>query len=331
MRCNQKFFGQEHFERGSPERDWCDRLGALKPAMAAYDFAIRDRLPGLPADTGGMVQTKYNGMLTVVLWDEKRGGFVAWSPRGRCYYSLDDRRHPVTDYFNARPERFKDLALIGETHVVREDNGRKYMTEFSRSMSIIKNPNSRGDVERTQLAVFDYRALTSQGGFSEREPRYLDRFATMKDAFSIAAGVDADQVHLPDHLEVADDFESSRVSIQAFWNEYITERGFEGLVIHTDTDQEYKVKFRDTLDVAIIAFRIGEGNSPSCPSCGAHFDQIRLIQLVRQGRLAREKWFGRGGRQTRSATPGQPCPLCGTPTVSGPGASPGRKDRADDP
>lgn len=296
-------------------------MGTLKPAMAAYDFAIRDHLPGLPSDTGGMVQTKYNGMLTVVLWDDTRDGFVAGSPRGRCYYSQgDDRGHPVTDYFNARIEQFKDLALIGETHVVRENKGRKYMTEFNKSMSIIKNPKSRSDVERIQLAVFDYRVRTLQGEFYKREPRYLDRFMTMKNEFGFAIGVDADRVHLPDLLEVDDDFESSCSSVQAFWDEYITERGFEGLVMHTKRDEEYKIKFRDTLDVAIIAFRMEEDNSPVCPSCGAHFDRIRLVQLVRQGRLPREKWFGEEGRQTRSVRAGQPCPLCGTATVSGPGA-----------
>ena len=76
MQCNQRFFGQEHYERGTPERDWAEGLRALKPAMMAYGFAFRDQLPDLPPDTGGIVQVKYNGMLTVVLWDEQRQRFV---------------------------------------------------------------------------------------------------------------------------------------------------------------------------------------------------------------------------------------------------------------
>lgn len=48
MRCNQRFFGQEHFEKGTAERDFCRSLGALKPAMSQYGFAMRDRLPPLP-------------------------------------------------------------------------------------------------------------------------------------------------------------------------------------------------------------------------------------------------------------------------------------------
>ena len=67
MRCNQKFFGQEHFERGTAGRDFCSSLGALKPAMSQYGFAERDRLPELPADVGGLVQVKYNGMLSIVM------------------------------------------------------------------------------------------------------------------------------------------------------------------------------------------------------------------------------------------------------------------------
>ena len=153
MRCNQRFFGQEHFERGTPERDFCTILTALKPAFSQYGFAMRDRLPQLPSGTGGLAQVKYNGMLSIVMWDDLREGFVAWGPRGRCYYSLgDDRKHPVTEYFNERFAETRDVAFVGETYVERRIEGRSYMTEFNRSMSVIKNPQSRADVERIKLA-----------------------------------------------------------------------------------------------------------------------------------------------------------------------------------
>jgi len=125
MRCNQRFFGQEHFERGTAERDFCASLMALKPAMSQYGFALRDRLPRLPPDTGGLAQVKYNGMLSIVMWGDLREGFVAWSPRGRCYYSLgDDRKHPVTEYFNERFGEVRDTAFVGETYVERQIGGR---------------------------------------------------------------------------------------------------------------------------------------------------------------------------------------------------------------
>ena len=115
MRCNQRFFGQEHFEKATAERRFCSGLGVLKPTMSQYGFASRDRLPVLPSDVGGVVQAKYNGMLSVIIWDEQRGGFVAWSPRGRCYYSLNRKKHPVTDYFNGNLSQSSDLAFVGET------------------------------------------------------------------------------------------------------------------------------------------------------------------------------------------------------------------------
>lgn len=321
MKCNQRFFGQEHFERGMPEREWAERLATLKPAMTAYGFAIRDHLPELPSDTGGIVQIKYNGMLTVVVWDERREAFVAWTTRGRCYYSLgDDRKHPVTDYFDQRPERFQGFSFVGETHVIRASEGTNYMTEFSKSMSIIKNPKARSDVERIQLAVFDCCRRTADAVSPQREPRYLDRFSLLRDPFGFPVGVDNGPVHLPDYVEAKGDLQSSHSQLQAFWNEYITERGFEGFVIHTERGDEYKVKFRDTLDVAIVAFRKAGHSRPLCPSCGSRFDLLGLIELVREGRLGEREWFDRRRRRIRPFKAGDPCPLCGTTTApsSGP-------------
>lgn len=320
MRCNQRFFGQEHFESGTPERKWCNRLVIFKPAMAAYEFAIRDHLPRLPSDIGGMVQIKYNSMLTVVLWDEKRKGFVAWSPRGRCYYSFsDDRKHPVTEYFNKRVEEFKNFVFVGETHVVRESKGKKYMTEFNKSMSIIKNTKTKSDVERIQFAVFDYRERVADEDFILRTSRYLDRFVVLRDQFRFPIDVDNGPVHLPDYLEVEGDFQSSFSQLQAFWDEYITERGFEGFVMHTERGEEYKIKFRDTLDVVIIGFRKEGSSKPLCPSCDAQFDLFGLIQLVRKGKLLEREWFNQRRRQIKFFKVGDPCPLCGTTTTSSSG------------
>jgi hypothetical protein len=324
LRCNQKFFGQEHFERGTARRKWLDSLGVLKPTMMAYDFAVRDRLPSFPSGEGGMVQVKYNGMLSILIWNEERG-FVAWSPRGRCYCSLEDgRKHPVTEYLNKRSDELKDYLFVGETHVTREGLGKKYMTEFSTSMSIIKNPRKIEDVGRIQLAIFDYRIRDGVDGFKECGSSYMERFAGLRDKFSFPVGVDNGPIHLPDYVEV-DDFESSRQGLQEFWNEYIGERGFEGFVMHTSGGDEYKIKFRDTLDVAVIAFRENPDSSPHCPSCGADFDLINLIQHIKNGKLDRDEWFDGRGRQVRHVRKGGRCPLCSAKTVPGPGPVLGAK------
>ena len=215
MRCNQRFFGQEHFESSTPEREFCTRLGALKPAMWQYGFAVKDQLPPLPSDVGGIVQVKYNGMFSIVMWDEKRGGFVAWGPRGRCYYSLaDGRKHPVTEYFNKHYNQFRDLAFLAETYVVRIIGDRCFMTDFNLAMSIIKNPRSPEDVGRIRLAVFDYVKRKEDGGFEKPEQSYIERFRRPRDEFDFAEGCDSGIVHLPDYVEAEGSFQESLPRIQ---------------------------------------------------------------------------------------------------------------------
>ena len=324
MRCNQRFFGQEHFEKGTVERDFCSNLAVLKPAMSQYEFAVRDRLPELPSDVGGLVQVKYNGMLSIVMWNDQRDGFVAWSPRGRCYYSLnDEKRHPVTEYFNEHFSEFRDMAFVGETYVERKVDGKSYMTEFNNSMSIIKNPQSIRDVSRIKLAVFDYANIREDGGFEGSVPIYVDRFKNLQKDFTFPEGCDSNVVHLPDHLEVEGTFKDSYTEIQEFWNEFIGERGFEGLVMHTSSGEEYKIKFRDTLDAAIIAFRIRGNSRPICTKCGIRFDAFWLRKLVREGVVERSEWFDRKGRLL-GAQGGtwvrdqdmDSCPICGGPITS---------------
>ena len=320
MRCNQRFFGQECFERGTKERDFCSNLSALKPAMSQYGFALRDRLPELPPDVGGLVQVKYDGMLSIVIWDNTRDGFIAWNPRGRCYYSLGPaKKHPVTEYFNKHMNGFREFAFIGETFVVRNVHGKNYMTEFNESMSIIKNPRSMRDVSRIKLAVFDYARITEKKGLERPTPVYIDRFSSLQHDLKFPTGCDSSMVHLPDWLKVKGSFDDSYAEIQAFWDEFIGERGFEGLVIHTDDEQLYKIKFRDTLDAVIIAFRMGGNGRPVCRKCGVRFDGFWLRKLVREGATERARWFDRDGRLEEKGRHDMwvknsgSCPICGEP------------------
>ena len=216
MRCNQRFFGQECFEVGTEERAFCSRLTALKPAMSQYGFALRDRLPELPSDAGGFVQVKYDGMLSIIMWDTARDGLVAWNPRGRCYYSLGHaKKHPVTEYFNKSNNRLQNLVFIGETYVVRSVHGKNYMTEFNESMSIIKNPRSMRDVSRIRFSVFDYARRADDGGFEKPTQRYIDRFQRLQHDFKFSEGCDRGVVHLPDWLNAKDTFHDSHSEIQA--------------------------------------------------------------------------------------------------------------------
>jgi hypothetical protein len=335
MRCNQKFFGQEHFESGTSERDFCTRLGVLKPAMSQYGFAVKDHLPPLPTDVGGIVQVKYNGMLSVVIWNKERGGFVAWGPRGRCYYSLaDGKKHLVTEYFNIRLETFKKFAFLAETYVVRKIGDKCFMTDFNYAMSIIKNPRSAEDVDRIKLAVFDYVKMGEDGSFEKPEQKYIERFKRLRDDFGFKEGCDSGVVHLPDYLEVDGNFQNSFPQIQDFWNTFIGERRFEGLVVHTEDGEEYKIKFRDTVDVVIVAFRLSGNDRPACEKCGAKFDTLWLRKLVREGAVKKSEWFDPKGRLLKDKAQNElwvsqknvaTCPICSGPVAESAGPVLGAK------
>jgi len=260
-------------------------------------------------------------MLSIIMWEDRRNGFVAWSLRGRCYYSLPDgKRHPVTEYFNERLSTFRDLAFLGETYVVQKISEKSYMTEFSKSMSRIKNPRSAEDVSRIKLAVFDYVKIKEGGGFESPEPSYIDRYEKLEHDFKFLAGCDNGVVHLPDCLKIKGRFQDAQDKIQDFWNEFIGERRFEGMVMRTNEGETYKIKFRDTLDAAIIALRMSGNRRPTCKKCGTRFDALWLRKLAREGSVERSLWFDRKGYLLRTAARGDPwvssknmdsCPLCG--------------------
>jgi hypothetical protein len=321
MKCNQKFFGQEHFEKGTIERAFCTSLRVLKPSMSQYDFAIRDRIPLLPSDVDGLVQVKYNGMLSIIMWNEERGGFVSWNPRGRCYYSLNGmKKHPVTEYFNHHLNNLRDYVFIGETHVIRVINGHSYMTPFNKTMSIIKNPQSLHDIHRIRLAVFDYALRKNTIEFERPQTHYADRFYYLRDALNIPVGCDGNLVHLPNFITAEGSFAKNYGTIQNFWNEFIRKRGFEGLVLHTTAGDEYKLKFRDTLDVVVIAFSMTGNTRPVCETCGLKFDVFWLRKAAREGAVKQSKWFDSKGRLLKDKsnpwirdTKLTKCPNCGEP------------------
>ncbi len=321
MKLNQTFFGQEHFESGTQGREFCKSLFKVKPGMMQYGFSDRDTVPELPKDKSGLVQVKYNGMLTVILWNEEKERFVAWNSRGRNYFSLGpNREHPVTKYFDQHLTQQKDIAFIGETYVVRLIQGKAYMTEFNKSMSIIKNPSSSLDVERIRFALFDY-AIVNKERELVRLGTPLERFKTLQDDFDFPSGSDSGRVHLANYLIFTNAIGNHQNKVQAFWDEYITERGFEGLVLCLDDGHRYKLKFRDTLDVAIIAFRISSRTKkirPVCDDCGTRFDSFWLKKLVREGTIKEEDWF-KDNIRLKEGTGAwnmygkglESCPLCG--------------------
>jgi hypothetical protein len=199
------------------------------------------------------------------------------------------------------------------------------MTEFNKSMSIIKNPRSFDDVKRHRLAIFDFAKRMEGDRFEVTKTGYINRFKALEHDFIFTLGCDSGVVHLPDYLETRGSFQDFHSTIQTFWNEFIGERGFEGLVMHPSEGGIYKIKFRDTLDAAIIAFRKMGTGRPVCEKCGVRFDVFWLRKLSREGVVIRSKWFDHEGRLiTRKnnmwANDIDFCPICGGPVsnTSGP-------------
>ncbi|MFW9786078.1 MAG: hypothetical protein ACFFE2_03640 [Candidatus Thorarchaeota archaeon] len=321
MKLNQKFFGQEHFEKGTPQREFCASLYKIKPSMQQYGFSDRDLVPDLPDDRSGIVQVKYNGMLTVILWDAEMERFMGWSRNGRRYFSLDvNREHPVTKIFDNDFLEYKDTAFIGETYAARLIREKAHMTEFNKSMSLIKNPKSSDEVNRIRLAVFDL-AIRNRDDELERKGTPIERFKLLTNNFDFPTHSDSGVVHLADHLVYNDAIGKHQHEVQSFWNEYIKERGFEGLVLILDDGERYKLKYRDTLDVAIIAFRIPQRSTkirPVCSECNTRFDSFWLKKLVRDDVIKAEDWFKDSVRLKEGTgtwdmySKGlKSCPLCG--------------------
>jgi hypothetical protein len=321
VKLNQKFFGQEHFEKQTLKREFCEALFKVKPRMLQYGFSEKDKIPSLPNDRCGVVQVKYNGMFSVIIWNADKQRFVAWSPRGRCYFSHGpNKEHPVIKYFDDNLQDYKEIAFIGETHVVRMIQNKAYMSEFNKSMSIIKNPKSIQDVKRIRLALFDYATVNESGDLT-RIGSPLERFTNLCRDYKFPNGCDNGIVHLTDHLVFTDEVGKQQNKVQSFWNEYISKRGFEGLVLSLDDGFVYKLKYRDTLDVVIIAFRIPQRSKkirPVCNRCGVKFDSIWLKKLVREGVIKKDDWFkdiiklkkGTGTWEMYSKDIDN-CPLCG--------------------
>ncbi|MFB0551288.1 MAG: hypothetical protein ACETVV_01790, partial [Nitrososphaeria archaeon] len=193
---------------------------------------------------------------------------------------------------------------------------------------------SMRDVRRIKLAVFDYAKMKEDGGFERPETTYIDRFESLESDFEFPVGCDSGVVHLPDYLRVKGSFGDSSDEIQSFWDEFVGERGFEGLVMHTDGGEEYKIKFRDTLDVAIIAFRLRGNGRPMCETCGARFDTFWLRKLCRENVLERSDWFDQDGRLLEDKAGGSiwvsdknitSCPVCGGPVTKTAGPNLGAK------
>lgn len=309
MKLNDQFFGHDHFA-GDATRKWSESLQKLKPKLTQNAFAIEDALPqALPtAETLSLI--KYDGMLGVAFYDPRFEGFAVWSYYGRVYYSAPERPHPVTEFFNQRTE-LQDYVFLGETYVMTQQNGFTVMTPFSEATSILKNPQSREDVQRIRFAVFDVMKrqeaipiVDSLVPQLENDP-YCARFERLRQ-LSLPIGVDSKgSVHLPDYLQVVN-AAAERAQLQAFWNTFIRHRGFEGLVLRTPT-KGFKLKFLATLDVVIVALKkLARHDQPACSQCMEKLDaKVGLKKLARQGRIP-------AGAQV---TKGDPCPMCGTPTT----------------
>ncbi len=86
--------------------------------------------------------------------------------------------------------------------------------------------------------------------------------------------------------------------------------------MHVSDGKTFKIKFRDTLDAAIIAFRKAGSGRPVCKECGAKFDGFWLRKLAKEGVIERSEWFDHDGRLLNGKNDVwskdlDSCPICG--------------------
>lgn len=104
-----------------------------------------------------------------------------------------------------------------------------------------KNPD---DLKKLCLAPFD---LIDMDGESFQTIPFKDKYAKLKSLFN------SDYVR-PVELRSA----TSLSEVEHIFNEWVTEGGAEGIVVHSELPFVYKVKPRHTLDAALIGFTTGD-------------------------------------------------------------------------
>lgn len=133
------------------------------------------------------------------------------------------------------------VTIVAELYVVAKDGKRTRVSDVSRAL---------GDSKRSKelaLAPFD---IIDINGVNFESTNYKETHGKLKALFKGGKLV---------NVVEAQDASNTKDVIQIFEN-WVNEKGAEGLVVHNGSSIIYKVKPRHTIDAVILGYSVGEGD-----------------------------------------------------------------------
>jgi ATP-dependent DNA ligase len=183
---------------------------------------------------GYYASRKYDGEFVVLAFDGK--DLVSINPRGTVRGGL-----PAFEEAEKllKKAKVKSCLLGAEIYL---PSGNKKANKVYQVSSTLRNPASEADLEKLSVAVFDVVEFEDEPVTSAADVfKLIDRlFGKGK------------SVHPAEHKLTKD-----LKAVRELFKIWVTDEGFEGLVVRHDQAGWYKIKERHNIDVAIIGFSEG--------------------------------------------------------------------------
>jgi len=179
------------------------------------------------------VTRKYDGTMQVLFYENNDA--CAVSSNGIIRRGL-----PCIEEFRelAKKAGFKSLTVAAELYAVISETGRERVGDVSSAQA------DKSQHDKLKLAVFD---ILDIDGEPFAAGHFKEKLSKIKAIFS------GNLVH-PVMAKSA----SSRQEVVAIFDEWVKDKGFEGIVLHSELPIIYKIKPRHTVDAVIIGYTVGE-------------------------------------------------------------------------
>ena len=202
--------------------------------MAPLDKeGIRDRVP----QAAYHVSRKIDGEFTVLVYRD--GEAFTVNPGGTVRVGMPWVEQAVECLVKAG---VREAMVAGELYAERTDAGRSRVHDVT---AVTRSPESLDDLKRLRFAVFDLISLDGEPPgecFAETWKRIVAIFGKGKGVHPVEA-IDANTAE----------------EIEKQFGQWVEQEGSEGLVLRSDTAGKFKVKPRNTLDVAVVGFTESTG------------------------------------------------------------------------
>lgn len=189
---------------------------------------IRKRVPKAEY----FVSRKIDGEFTVLVYRD--GEALTLNPGGTVRIGLPWHEEATRLLSKAG---VKEALVAGELYVVPKEKRRPRVHDVT---TVARQPQSKEDLERMRLAVFDILSLDGNAV----EAPYAEAWKRIEKIFG-----KGDLVHPVETKLVAD-----ADGIQKLFEKWVEKEGSEGIVVRSDTAGLFKIKPRHNLDAVVIGF-----------------------------------------------------------------------------